>query len=211
MCIGARGATSNVELGRQGMTVGILGALELQQILAARLAGCQPDSAATTAALAGLGTVGLGLSLCLLSVTSGNMPCSPSSAKLMSRSALKRGVWQSMSWRTLVSVCVERSMLLLAVLQSGHVLLIAGMGTIGCAWSVQEFQPKLAKVQDFPWSVATADDAVRRTLFLSFELCWDGHGGAACFGSVHNGARCLKRFLVLLSPCRSASAMYAAP
>lgn len=45
------------------MTVGILGALELQQILAERLAGCRPNPAATTAALAGLGTVGLGLGM----------------------------------------------------------------------------------------------------------------------------------------------------
>lgn len=36
---------------------------------------------------------------------------------------------------------------------------------------MQEFQPKLAKVQDFPWSVATADDAVRHIHFLSFDLC----------------------------------------
>lgn len=26
----------------------------------------------------------------------------------------------------------------------------------------QEFQPKLAEVQDFPWNTATADDVVRR-------------------------------------------------
>lgn len=56
-------AEHDTELWWQGMTVGILGALELQQILAARLAGCRPDPAATTAALAGLGTVGLGLAL----------------------------------------------------------------------------------------------------------------------------------------------------
>ena len=66
------------------MTVGILGALELQQILAARLAGCQPNPAATTAALAGLGTVGLGLALpalCDQWCGNGNKPGDPSSAK----------------------------------------------------------------------------------------------------------------------------------
>ena len=34
------------------------------------------------------------------------------------------------------------------------------------AGGAQEFQPKLAKVQDFPWSVATADDQVHHTLCL---------------------------------------------
>ncbi|KAK9827652.1 hypothetical protein WJX81_004004 [Elliptochloris bilobata] len=61
----------------QGMTVGILGALELQQVLATRLAGRRGDRSATIAALAGV---------------------------------------------------------------------------------AKEFQPKLSKLQDFPWSVATADD-----------------------------------------------------
>ena len=51
--------------------------------------------------------------------------------------------------------------------QSGQMLLMA-CAIIGLRVGVQEFQPKLAKVQDFPWSVATADDAVHHISLSQF-------------------------------------------
>ena len=162
----------------QGMTVGILGALELQQVLAARLADCRPEPAATTAALAGLGTVGLGLSLCLPSVTSGvatvmslaiHPVLSVVFANLISHLALKRGIWQGVSWLThhCQYMCRGLGALLHAVLtkrpNAAH-----GMGDYWLRVVVQEFQPKLAKVQAFPWSVATADDEVHHIPLSQF-------------------------------------------
>ena len=174
------GAEHDITLWWQGMTVGILGALELQQLLAARLAGCQPEPAATTAALVGLGTVGFRLALFLLSVTNGvtvvtrlvhPMP-SVVLAMLVSHLALEAGRRAGLTVAyTPVPVYVQRGgRVALHAVPTKRVHVAHGMCVIGCMMSMQEFQPKLAKVQDFPWSVATADDAVRHVL-LSHDLC----------------------------------------
>ena len=86
-----------------------------------------------------------------------------------------------------------------------------GMGNHWLRAVVQEFQPKLAKVQDFPWSVATADDAVRH---IPLSQLWPVQGMAMV------GLRALvpdilvqgvRRCPVFLSPHCSAGALYIAP
>ena len=99
-----------------------------------------------------------------------------------------------------------------------------GMGMTACVLAEQEFQQKLAKVQDFPWSVATADDEVcsirvARILLVHTQGTWGTIGVSLDFkrlpvqGQWHSGpalrlapvqGQGLRGCFVLLSPCRSA-------